>query len=250
MPVFLDTLKIDNKEFPVLKIILKNKKIISIPTQIGCPVKCAFCISKDSNFERNLTVDELEFLSGKLDHNTILSFTGEGEPLLNYKNVNQVIERNIDAVESFRICFSGLSTKRLERISHKDMVRLQFSMHSPKNSVRSRLIANTRPLEEIRESILAVEDKFKEIAINYVPMRGINDSDDDIQLLMDYVKPTWHIKLNPLLDENEKFQKSDRIDTIFNRLKENGFLVSKFDKIGSTIKNDFYSYLTYTRSIK
>lgn len=122
MPVFLDTLKIDNKEFPVLKIILKNKKIISIPTQIGCPVKCSFCISKDSKFERNLTVDELEFLSGKLDHNTILSFTGEGEPLLNYKNVNQVIERNIDEVESFRICFSGLSTKRLERISHKDMV--------------------------------------------------------------------------------------------------------------------------------
>lgn len=249
MPVFLDTLKIDNKEFPVLKIILKNKKIISIPTQIGCPVKCAFCISKGSKFERNLTSDEMKLLGGNLDQNTILSFTGEGEPLLNYKNINHIIETT-NTIESFRICFSGLSTRRLESISNKDRVRLQFSMHSPKNSVRSRLITNTRPLEEIRESILAVEDKFKEIAINYVPMRGINDSDDDIQLLMDYVKPTWHIKLNPLLDENEKFQKSDRIDTIFNRLKENGFLVSKFDRIGSTIKNDFYSYLTYTRSIK
>lgn len=175
-------------------------------------------------------------MSGKLDHNTILSFTGEGEPLLNYKNVNQVIERNIDAVESFRICFSGLSTKRLERISHKDMVRLQFSMHSPKNSVRRSLITNTRPLEEIKESLLEYGGLYKEVAINYVPMKGINDSNEDIDMLMKYIEPHWHIKINPLLDETKQFTKSERSDIIYKELAENGFLVSKFDKIGSTIK--------------
>jgi len=249
MPVFLDQIHIDHKTFPVLKIILKDRKIVSIPTQIGCPVRCSFCISKDSVFERNLTSEEMRLLAGNLDNNTILSFTGEGEPLLNYKNINSIIE-STNSVESFRICFSGLATRRLERISNKDRVRLQFSMHSPKNSVRSRLITNTRPLEEIKETLLMVDGLYKEIAINYVPMNGVNDSDEDIDALMEFVKPNWHVKINPLLDETVGFTKSKRVDIIHDRLKENGFLVSKYNKIGSTIKNDFYSYLTYSRVIK
>lgn len=249
MPVFLDQVSIDNKKFPVLKIFLKDKKIISIPTQIGCPVKCSFCVSKDSKFERNLTTAELNTLAGKVDKSTLLSFTGEGEPLLNYENINQTIETLYGNVESFRICFSGLTTRRLYSISHKDNVRLQFSMHSPKNSIRRSLITHTRPLEEIKESILTYGRDFKEVAINYVLMNGINDSDSDLDALMNYIEHDWIIKLNPLLDESDTFRKSNRHSHFYNVLKNNGFKVFQYNKIGSTIKNDFYSYLTYNRNI-
>lgn len=249
MPVYLDHIQLGDRSFPVLKIILKDKKIISIPTQIGCPVKCSFCVSKDSIFERNLTSKEMISLVGQTNEKTILSFTGEGEPLLNHNNVNQVIEQLNNDVESFRICFSGLTTRRLEQISHKDNVRLQFSMHSPKNSLRRSLITHTRPLEEIKESLLIYGPLFKEIAINYVLMAGINDTDDDLDRLMKYIEPGWVVKLNPLLDETEQFKQSNRHEYFHNTLIHNGFNSIRYTKIGSTIKNDFYSYLTYNRKI-
>ena len=63
-----------------------------LSSQVGCPVRCAFCVSGGNGLVRNLEAGEIieEFfllcrLTGKSPDNIVMM--GVGEPLLNYNNL-------------------------------------------------------------------------------------------------------------------------------------------------------------------
>lgn len=252
------SIKIHNKtisgyELPVMVINLKNRSIISVPTQIGCPIGCTFCISSKGVFKRNLTYNEMKELVNFgfeyiTNNKALVSFTGEGEPFLNLKNVNRVIYE-LDAnqkVDSFRICTSGIRPDLFPFVCKlTKSVNLQFSLHSPFDNKRKEIIPSTRSIKEIIASLKLTSNHFNEVAINYVLMKDFNDSEEDLNKLIEIIDSSWLIKLNPLLDE-EKYKKSDKKKFFEDTLQSFGKNVVSFNKIGSTIKNQLYEDLTYS----
>jgi|GEM_PF-6358552 len=57
--VSVEKVQIGDHALPVMTINLKDSSVVSIPSQIGCPVNCDFCISKESAFVRNLKAEEM-----------------------------------------------------------------------------------------------------------------------------------------------------------------------------------------------
>lgn len=73
-----------------LDIGLTDRRILSLPTQLGCQVGCTFCVSSGSQQTRNLKAAQMLALldlcldSQPADSRPLeLSFTGEGESVLN-----------------------------------------------------------------------------------------------------------------------------------------------------------------------
>lgn len=245
--VTVKTVHIDKYELPVMTIKLKDKTIISIPTQIGCPVKCTFCVSSQSPFIRNLTyLEMIELIGDSFDSNTLISFTGEGEPLLNLFHVNETIKHfsNDNNVSGFRVCTSGAAIDKLKYLQSTKPLHLQLSLHSSLQNVRDTLIPMSKPLPTLKRIVRRFRHMFDEVAANFVLMDGINDSEADLESMMEFIDKGWVIKLNPLLDES-RYTKSNRIDHFENVLIGNGFNVKKFTKIGSMIDNKMYGDLSY-----
>lgn len=238
---------------PVMIINLKSKTIISVPTQIGCIIDCSFCISKEKEFIRSLTSEEMIFLYKESlkyskNDNVLLSFTGEGEPLLNIKEINKVIKETEEdnKIEGYRICTSGIVPNQLSKIYYSiKPINLQISLHSPFTKKRKTIIEKTKPIEKILFEVKKNENLFKEIAFNYVLIKDFNDSIEDLEKLKEIIDKKWVIKLNPLLSEKGKVQEVENKDLFYNNLKINGFNVMSFTKIGSEISNKFYNQLTY-----
>lgn len=252
--VKIEKLKVSGYDLSIMIINLKNESIISIPTQIGCPINCNFCISAESDFIRNLTSQEMiDAATLGVQHsesnNIKLSFTGEGEPFLNVNSINTVITYLTDncLVSAFRICSSGIKPSLFSKISSTLPLELQFSLHSPIDSVRKNLIPISKPIKEILSSLSKHSSNFNSISINYVLMRDINDREEDLLELSKIINKSWLIKLNPLLDD-EKFNFSNHHDYFKESLINSGHNVVVFNKIGSSIKNKVYDQLTYKRN--
>lgn len=251
------SVKIHNKQIkgyklPVMVINLKNRSIISVPTQIGCPIGCTFCISSKGKFERNLCDNELiELINFGFIHisnkKALVSFTGEGEPFLNLKNINKTIYYfdNNKKVEAFRICTSGIRPDLFPFVCRLSKpLNIQFSLHSPFEDKRKELIPNTRSLKEIIFSLKLATNHFNEVAINYVLMKNFNDSKKDLLELINILDDRWIVKLNPLLDE-DIYKKSDNKEMFEVGLMNSHKNFLSFNKIGSTIRNSLYDELTY-----
>ena len=241
---------------PVMVINLKSKTIISIPTQIGCIIDCSFCISKKKKFIRSLTKQELILLYNEAkkeaeNNDIILSFTGEGEPFLNIKQINKAIHKleNNKEITAFRVCTSGIKPKQLSKITESvKPINLQISLHSPFTEKRQEIIEKSKSVEEIMREVRVNENRYSEIAINYVMIENFNNTMSDVYKLMDIVRKDWVIKLNPLLSDKGDVEVVENKNIFFNILQENGYTVKNFSKIGSEISNKLYDQLTYEYS--
>jgi 23S rRNA (adenine2503-C2)-methyltransferase len=240
----------------VLDISMLASRVLSIPTQLGCRVGCTFCISSTAPLVRNLSADEmLQMVRMCLKENPAdgrpieLSFTGEGEALMNWKETQEVYRKlptvspNFSAV---RYCFSGIGADKLLKKLTCDRypVRLQFSLHAARQQLRERLIPRSLPLDNILAAMLAHAHQFSAIQLNYVLQNGVNDSDKDLAALISWGDPAWPILLNPLLQDGIEHV-ADRTDHFEARLQAAGRQVLRYSKIGSVISRDrIYPLLT------
>ena len=195
---------------------LASRRILSIPTQLGCRVGCTFCISSTQPLIRNLSAnDMLSMVRSCLAAESAdgrpmeLSFTGEGEPALNWKAAAQVCRELASLSPDFnavRYCFSGIGADRL--LGKLDggpyPVRLQFSLHAARQSVRSALVPNSLPLDRIAIALQETRHRFSAIELNVVLQEGVNDSPEDLAALADWGDPAWPILLNPLLRDGQE----------------------------------------------
>jgi 23S rRNA (adenine2503-C2)-methyltransferase len=254
--VKIKKIKIGDYILPTMVINLSKETIISIPTQIGCIIDCSFCISSTKKFVRNLNSKEMVELfkeSKKLAKNKkiMLSFTGEGEPFLNIKEINKVIkelEVNIE-ITKFRICTSGIKPNQLSKIINSTKpINLQISLHSPFTEKRKKIIEKSKSVEEVISAVHKYQDYYDEIAFNYVLINEFNDQLEDLNQLKKIINKNWLIKLNPLLSEKGAVEEVKNKDLFYNELKKEGYKVKNYSKIGSEISNKFYDQLTYEYS--
>ena len=177
-----------------------------ISSQVGCSLDCNFCATARLKKMRNLNPDEIYDQvvaidkQSRLYHNHKLSnivFMGMGEPLLNYKNVLEGIEKIISdeglRMSPKRITLSTVGIPKMIRKLADDEVKfnLAVSLHSAIDEIRSKMmpINEKSNLVELLESLQYWYGKTKKIiTFEYVVWKGINDTQKDVNALVDYCK--------------------------------------------------------------
>lgn len=217
-----------------------------MPSQLGCAMGCTFCVSGQGNRARNLTSEELLELAGagiaRLDpsRQVEISFTGEGEPLLNWKNIQTALAELKSGrcpALSLRLSLSGFAPAALldrwNPIPHV-RTRLQVSLHCATQQKRDRFVPRAAPLDELKAALLAHQHKFDEVTVNVVLQAGLTDADEDLVALLQWVEPSWAVTLNPLLLENG-WQVSPRTEFFAEELRAAGLDVSSYSNVAREI---------------
>ncbi len=177
-----------------------------VSSQVGCSLDCNFCATARLKRMRNLNPDEIYDQVVEIDkqsriyHNHKLSnivFMGMGEPLLNYKNVLSAIDK-ITSDEGLgmspkRITLSTVGIPKMIKKLADDEVKfnLAVSLHSAIDAIRSKMmpINDKSNLEELLASLQYWYTKTqRKITFEYVIWKGINDSQNDANALVDYCK--------------------------------------------------------------
>ena len=169
---------------------LDGRTTFCLSTQVGCPVRCAFCASGAAGFVRNLESGEIieQYLLccrtiGKAPDNVVIM--GIGEPMLNLANLIDALETicNPDgialAARRVTISTSGWTPGIKELARHGRQWNLAVSLHGGDDKTRALLIPN-RFRRDIREIVEACKlhkaATGRLLTFEYVLLAGVNDS--------------------------------------------------------------------------
>jgi 23S rRNA (adenine2503-C2)-methyltransferase len=217
-----------------------------VSSQVGCSLDCNFCATARLKRMRNLTPGEIydQVVAIKEEAETYFQrpltnivFMGMGEPLLNYANVIEAIDK-ITSPEGLgmaprRITLSTVGVTNMIRKLADDEVKfnLAVSLHSAINETRSRLmpINDSNPVEELGEALKYWYQKTKrKVTYEYVIWEGINDDEKHARALAKFCKiipsKVNLIQYNPI-DEGEFRQaKQEAVDMYVRILEQNGII--------------------------
>ncbi len=180
----------------------RNWNTICISTQVGCPIGCKFCLTAKDGFTRNLRTSEIveQYLEVQRDVKVRISnvvFMGMGEPLLNLENVKKSIEIMVDErmlnLSSRKITVStcGIIPGIKKMARELRNVKLAVSLHATDNSTRNSLVPINRkyPIEKLIKTLRSYPaDNVRRIMIEYVMLKGVNDSKENALKLADLLK--------------------------------------------------------------
>jgi 23S rRNA (adenine2503-C2)-methyltransferase len=171
-----------------------------ISTQVGCAMRCAFCLTGRMGIDRNLTAGEIvaqvRVLARELDmldtrFNIVLM--GMGEPLHNYdatmKALRMLADEHGMAVSPRRITLSTVGVlPALEKLATEPvMPNLAISLHSTTEEQRDMLVPINRKygLKELLDACRRFPVKRRErITFEYVMLSGVNDTPEDARRLV------------------------------------------------------------------
>jgi 23S rRNA (adenine2503-C2)-methyltransferase len=226
----------------------KKRTTACVSSQVGCSLDCKFCATSRLKRMRNLNPDEIYDQVVAIDKESRLYqgmplsnivFMGMGEPLMNYKNVLESIEK-ITSVEGLgmspkRITVSTSGVPKMIRKLADDEVKfhLAVSLHSAIQETREQIMpfAKSFTLEDLRESLIYWHEKTgKKVTYEYIVWDGINDSNDDIDALVNFCKAipckVNIIEYNPIDDGEFQQAPSKSIDNYIHRLERNRISVT------------------------
>ena len=196
-----------------------DRGTLCISSQAGCAVGCVFCSTGHQGFSRNLSTAEIISQLWFVEHTlrreleqterviTNVVMMGMGEPLQNFSAL----------VPALKVMLSdhgyGISRRRLtvstsgvvpmmERLGGEAPVALAVSLHAANDQLRDRLVPLNRkyPLVELRqacESYLSVAPRDF-ITFEYCMLDGVNDSLQNAQEILDWLRPKAPSNLKPL----------------------------------------------------
>jgi 23S rRNA (adenine2503-C2)-methyltransferase len=171
-----------------------------ISTQVGCAMKCGFCLTGTMGLSRHLTAAEISgqvrVLArelGFLDTPFNIVVMGMGEPLHNYdatmKALSLVGSEEGLHVSPRRVTLSTVGVlPGLEKLSRERyMPNLAISLHATTEAQRDRLVPINRKysLAELMEACRQFPlKKRSRITFEYVMLAGINDTPADARRLV------------------------------------------------------------------
>lgn len=184
-----------------------------ISSQVGCAVGCVFCRSGKAGLKRNLSAAEIlgqihlataEYFPGERLSNVVLM--GVGEPLHNVDRVLRAIQLMCHpdglALSSRRVTLSTVGiVKGIEKLAQKNggKTALAISLHAATDDVRSYLVPGvssklSQIIDVLKRYPLPPRMRF---TIEYVLVKGVNDSDADARKLVRLLSPL-RVKVNLL----------------------------------------------------
>ena len=164
---------------------------LCLSSQVGCAQGCAFCLTAQRGFVRNLTASEMvnQILAARtlLPPNlplTNLVFMGMGEPLANYEAVARALKIITAAwglnFSPRRITVSTVGLAPLiPRLGREVKFNLTISLNAADNTLRSRLMPVNRhyPLEDLLQACRDFPlPRHRRITFAYVLLKDVNDA--------------------------------------------------------------------------
>ena len=225
----------------------EDRYTICVSSQVGCALGCAFCVTGQVGFARQLSAGEIveqvyhferelrDSAAGRDSKRravTNVVFMGMGEPLANYGAVMSAI-RLLISPDGF-----GLGARRItvstaglipgiDRLGREGLqIGLAISLHAPEDGVRSRIMPINRryPLADL----LKAADRYslatgRRVSYEYAMIDGVNDSPTQARQLAQLLSGRLcHVNLIPLnrsLDPTLRPSTSERI-LAFQRIVE------------------------------
>ncbi len=200
-----------------------------ISSQVGCSLTCAFCATGKLDRLRNIDADEifdqvaLIKKQAEEKYNTPLTnivYMGMGEPLLNYRNVLDSIEK-ITSEEGLgmspkRITVSTAGIAKMIKKLGDDEVKfnLALSLHAANDEKRSKImpINDQNSLATLKEALIYFHERTgTRVTFEYIIFKDFNDSLEDARELAEFCKVVPCkiniIEYNPIDDAD--FKKAD-----------------------------------------
>ncbi|MGI8424918.1 MAG: 23S rRNA (adenine(2503)-C(2))-methyltransferase RlmN [Chloroflexota bacterium] len=193
-----------------------ERATLCVSTQVGCPVKCAFCATGLMGFARNLSSGEildqaLHFLRWTRQNPPIVRnvvFMGMGEPLLNYENTMAAIDRLVDpkcagmGVHRMTVSTSGW-IPGITRLTEDPLaVRLAVSLHAANDDLRTCLVPlNKRfPIADLMDALHEYQSKTgRRVTFEYTMLDGVNDAPNLAHQLVSLLRGLdSHVNLMPM----------------------------------------------------
>lgn len=201
---------------------------LCVSSQVGCAVGCTFCLTGYGGFQRNLTVDEIIgqvlevrrqlLLEGERLHGMV--FMGMGEPMLNLDNVVAAIRLISDpegiAMSARRITVSTSGV--VPGIEAFGRARTGANLAVSLNATTDELRTSIMPLNK-RWPIAALIGALarfplaqrQRVTVEYVLLRGVNDTPEDARRLVALLKPL-RCKVNLIMFNPHEYLHYEPVD--------------------------------------
>lgn len=183
-----------------------------ISCQVGCQMGCKFCATGKMGFKRDLTAEEItdqilfwrQYLKTKNQKLSNIVFMGMGEPFANWENVKESLKNLIDpklfgiGARNISVSTSGVPDG-IEKLAEEfPQVNLALSLHFADDRIRSEIMPINRKygIEDIRKSLRNYFVKTnRKVFLEYVMLENINDSFEDADKLIKFVKSIGKLQL-------------------------------------------------------
>lgn len=219
-----------------------------VSSQVGCSLTCKFCATGRLERLRNLEAGEIFDQVAILREQSLekygiplsnIVYMGMGEPLLNYANVLESIER-ITSPEGLnmspqRITVSTAGIAKMIRKLGDDQVKfnLALSLHAANDKKRNSImpINESNSLNALEESLNYFTGKTgTRVTFEYIVFNNFNDEISDameLEIFCRRVKAKVNlIEYNPIDDSDFRNAKADKIDIFKNYLESKGIIVN------------------------
>ena len=217
-----------------------------ISTQVGCAMKCAFCLTGKMGIDRNLTAGEIagqvRVLArelGVLDTRFNIVLMGMGEPLHNYDETMKALRILADehgfGMSARRVTLSTVGVlPALERLATEPLMpNLAISLHATTEDQRDLLVPINRKygLKELLDACRRFPLKRRErITFEYVMLQEVNDTPEDarrlVRLLHGIKGKVNLLPLNEAAGIPFERPSDDRVNRFARILAEHGVTVS------------------------
>jgi 23S rRNA (adenine2503-C2)-methyltransferase len=208
-----------------------------ISSQVGCSLTCKFCATGYMDRKRNLEASEIFDQAKAIDQIakseyelplTNIVMMGMGEPLLNYANVLEGINKIISpqgmgwSPKRITLSTAGIA-KMIKKLADDDVkFNLALSLHAANDEKRNQImpINESNTLAVLKESLRYFYQKTKnQITFEYIAFQGFNDGKSDALELANFTKSIGApIKINII--EYNPIEEADYVNTSIDNLEE------------------------------
>ncbi len=239
---------IDGKKVECVLIPAGKRITACVSSQVGCSLDCRFCATAKLKRERNLTSDEIYdevvFIQKQAleKFNTPLTnivYMGMGEPLLNYANVLDSIEKITSPaglnLSAKRITLSTAGIAKMIKKLGDDGVKfnLAVSLHAATDEKRDKIMPVNRaiPLKELKESLRYFYNKtHSQISFEYIVFNDFNDTPEDAYRLAEFCKQVPSkvnlIEYNPIGEGGYRQTAPDKLNIFLKFMKNKGIITN------------------------
>lgn len=219
-----------------------------ISSQVGCSLTCKFCATGKLERLRNLNADEIYdqvvLIKNQAEEKyqtplTNIVYMGMGEPLLNYKNVLDSVQK-ITSPEGLnmspqRITISTAGVSKMIKKLGDDGVKfnLALSLHAANDAKRNHImpINESNSLEALAEALKYFYEKTgTRVTYEYIAFKDFNDSLEDAQDLAKFCKhipcKVNIIEYNPIDDGEFQQTTTERLDAFAKYLESKNIIVN------------------------
>ncbi len=238
----------DNKICEGVLIPADTRMTACISSQVGCSLACEFCATGKLKRMRNIDAaeiyDQVRIIRDQaLEHNgqplSNIVYMGMGEPLLNYKNVLESIEK-ITSEEGLgmspkRITVSTAGVaKMIEKLADDNVkFNLALSLHAANDEKRNKImgINETNNLEVLAKSLKYFYEKTQtRVTYEYIIFDKFNDELQDAHELYEFCKhipcKVNIIEYNPIDGAEFKQASVAKVDAFKDYLEERGVVIN------------------------